>query len=218
MPLRDNFHRERVELATFLLLIVPAIVAASIAGGCPAPFALVASMTIARDVGLVALVAFFVWSNGEPVRALGVVPRRVPREVALGVALFVVMWLVLVLLDVVFGADTAGFGLRPRTAGDYALAVALVAVVAIAEEIVFRGYLILRLRAITANTPAAVVIATTLFALGHSYEGPVGIASAFALGLVFSIVFLWRRSLTAPIVMHFLQDLVAIVLVPALAR
>jgi membrane protease YdiL (CAAX protease family) len=218
VPLRDNFHRERVELGTFLLLIVPTLVVSGVANDCSAPFAVVASMTIARDVGLVALVAFFAWSNGEPASALGIVPRRAPRELALGAALFIAMWLVLLGLEVVFGADAASEPLQPHGAGDYTIAVALVAVVAIAEEIIFRGYLLLRLRAITGNTPAAVVIATTLFAIGHAYEGGVAVAAAFVLGLVFALLYLWRRSLVAPIAMHFLQDLVALVLVPALAR
>jgi len=34
--------------------------------------------------------------------------------------------------------------------------------------------------------------------------------------VVFALVYLWRRSLVAPIVMHFLQDFVGIILVPML--
>jgi len=34
------------------------------------------------------------------------------------------------------------------------------------------------------------------------------------MGLVFALVYLWRGSLVAPIVMHFLQDFIGIVLAP----
>jgi len=36
------------------------------------------------------------------------------------------------------------------------------------------------------------------------------------MGLVFALVYLWRQSLVAPMVMHFLQDFIGIVLLPAL--
>jgi membrane protease YdiL (CAAX protease family) len=34
------------------------------------------------------------------------------------------------------------------------------------------------------------------------------------MGLAFAFVYMWRRSLVAPIVMHFLQDFIGIVLLP----
>jgi membrane protease YdiL (CAAX protease family) len=36
------------------------------------------------------------------------------------------------------------------------------------------------------------------------------------MGLAFALVYLWRKSLVAPIVMHFLQDFIGIVLLPLL--
>jgi uncharacterized protein len=38
------------------------------------------------------------------------------------------------------------------------------------------------------------------------------------LGLAFAAVYLWRRSLVAPIVMHFMQDFIAIIAIPLAAR
>ena len=40
--------------------------------------------------------------------------------------------------------------------------------------------------------------------------------SVFALGMIFALVYLWRQSLVAPIVMHFLTDFTSIVLVAIL--
>jgi len=99
--------------------------------------------------------------------------------------------------------------------GELLLAIALVAVVALGEETIFRGYLILRLKAIT-TSPTAALLSATIFSLGHGYEGSAGVVTVGVMGLVFALVYLWRQSLVAPIVMHFLQDFVGIVLLPLL--
>jgi len=95
------------------------------------------------------------------------------------------------------------------------LASLLVIVVAAAEETIFRGYLILRLQAVTAS-PAAAVFSSVTFALGHGYEGSAGVVTVGVMGLVLALVYLWRQSLVAPMVMHFLQDFIGTVLLPML--
>ena len=96
----------------------------------------------------------------------------------------------------------------------YLLAAALVVVVALTEETVFRGYLILRLGAVTRSPFLAVLLSAVIFSIGHGYEGSAGVITVGFMGLVFGLVYLWRQSLTAPVVMHFLQDFIGIVLVP----
>jgi membrane protease YdiL (CAAX protease family) len=100
--------------------------------------------------------------------------------------------------------------------GEFLLAFVLVAVVALAEETIFRGYLILRLKAITASPAAAVLVSAAFFSLGHGYEGSAGVLTVGVMGLVLAFVYMWRQSLVAPMVMHFLQDFIGIVLVPML--
>jgi membrane protease YdiL (CAAX protease family) len=36
------------------------------------------------------------------------------------------------------------------------------------------------------------------------------------MGLVFALVYVWRKSLVAPVAMHFMQDFLAVVVVPLL--
>jgi membrane protease YdiL (CAAX protease family) len=55
-----------------------------------------------------------------------------------------------------------------------------------------------------------------IFSLGHGYEGSAGVITVGFMGLVFALVYLWRGSLVAPMVMHFLQDFIGIVLSPLL--
>jgi membrane protease YdiL (CAAX protease family) len=64
---------------------------------------------------------------------------------------------------------------------------------------------------------AAIAVAmAAIFALGHGYEGSLGVVTVGVMGLVFNLIYLWRKSLVAPIVLHFLQDFTAIVLAPYL--
>jgi membrane protease YdiL (CAAX protease family) len=218
-------QEQLVEASVFLGLILPSMVLGLFVvrqGGLG--FDVVAWATILRDVGLAGLVGFFVWRNGERWKRMGWSLRGWPREVALGAVLF---------LPVTFGArsvdallQTAGFSapatplpdLVPGPAfGQIALAVFLVATVAVTEETIFRGYLIRRFSAITRSPRAAVVLAAFVFSLGHGYEGTAGVITVGVLGVVLGVVYLWRGSLVAATVIHFLQDLVGIVLPPLVA-
>ena len=98
----------------------------------------------------------------------------------------------------------------------FLVAFVLVVVVAVAEETIFRGYLILRFRALLSSTTAAVVLSAVVFSLGHGYEGTSRVITVGVLGAVYAAVYLWRKSLVAPITMHFLQDFLGVILIPLL--
>jgi hypothetical protein len=51
-------------------------------------FVLAATATIFRDLGLVILILFFLWRNGEPVSRIGWTSRHPVRELILGVVCF----------------------------------------------------------------------------------------------------------------------------------
>ncbi len=221
-PTAPSKSEQRRELAVFLLLIVPSMVLSFFAVKTgDLGFVITAFATILRDVGLVALVLFFLWRNGESRSLIGLVFWKRRDDVVLGAVLFVLL---------AYGA-TAVDGLL-RMAGlsepstklpnlltatgnlQFVLAFVLVAVVAVAEETIFRGYLIHRISELTGSRVAAVVLSSLLFAMGHGYEGTTGVITVGLMGFCFALVYLWRGSLVAPITMHFIQDLVSIVLLP----
>jgi hypothetical protein len=79
-----------IEVAVFLFLIVPSMILSLFVvrqGGLS--FVLTAVATILRDLGLVSLILFFLWRNGESVKRIGWNLRRAGREAALGAALFI---------------------------------------------------------------------------------------------------------------------------------
>ena len=212
------------EISVFLFLIAPSLIFSFfyIKQGS-ASFVLTAMFTILRDLALVGLISYFVWRNGEPVARIGWTRRRWAREAFLGLLLFAPLSYGAAVLEV--GLRHIGFhvpktplpALVPgRSLAQAALALVLVVVVAWSEETMFRGYLILRLRSVTGSTAAAVVLSSIIFSVGHGYEGSAGVLTVGVMGLVLALVYVWRKSLVAPMVMHFLQDFVAIVLVPML--
>ncbi|RDX36395.1 CPBP family intramembrane metalloprotease [Kangiella sp. HD9-110m-PIT-SAG07] len=87
----------------------------------------------------------------------------------------------------------------------------------IAEEVFFRGFFLTSLRSSFGNrrwhTILAVAITTTVFALLHGYQGWIGIIdTAIYGGLSMSLLYLWRRNLTACIVAHGLYDVFAVLI------
>lgn len=228
-PPENSGPSERVQLAemlVFLFLIAPSLAFSFlVAGRGSATFTLTALATILRDLALVCLILYFIHRNGEPAARIGWIPRDWSREVAIGLLLFLPMFYSAALIETALrrigfsGPHKPLPSLVPRRSEkELALALLLVIVVAIAEETMFRGYLILRLRATTRNLPVAVLLSATVFAFGHGYEGSAGVITVGWMGLVFALVYVWRQNLIAPTVMHFLQDFIVIVLVPFLHR
>jgi membrane protease YdiL (CAAX protease family) len=223
-PVRATERRQHgVELFVFLLLLAPSLAVSLVVTAAPdLPFVVLALATGLRDVALVALVLFFLWRNGEPPTRIGWAPSRWPRELLLGVALFPFAALgSSIVVATLRALGLSGIrrpppALTPHGPAETVLAVLLVAVVAVAEETVFRGYLLGRLRELTRSPVLAVLLSTAIFMLGHGYEGAAGMAGVFALGASFAVVYLWRGSLVAPIAMHFCQDLVALTILPHL--
>jgi uncharacterized protein len=214
------------EMLVFLFLIAPSLAFSFlVASAGAATFVLTAIATMLRDLALVCLIFYFVRRNGEPLARIGWTFRNWSQEVTLGLFLFIPMFYGAALIETAL--SHVGFttpqkplpSLVPRrSAGELALALILVIVVAFAEETMFRGYLILRLNATTRSLLAAVILSTAIFSFGHGYEGSAGVATVGFMGLAFALVYVWRRSLIAPIVMHFLQDFIVIVLMPFLHR
>ena len=207
-----------IELGVFLFLVLPSMVLSFFAfkTGPGPPFALIALASMFQQTALLCLVLYFAWRNGEAFADFGWRRRRLGREMLLGAALYFPVAVSLALLQSALKhlglrtLDKIPEFLTPSGAGEILLAVLLFAVVAVAEEGVFRGYLIRRLRNLTGRPAAAVAGAAAVFCLGHGYQNPGGVAATFFLGAVFGAVYLWRGSLAAPIVIHFLQNLLTV--------
>jgi membrane protease YdiL (CAAX protease family) len=217
-------NEQFIEVAVFLFLIVPSMLLSffMIKQGNMS-FMLTAVSIILRDLALVSLILFLLWHNGEPIDRIGWTFKNGWKEAFWGLLLFVPFFYITAIFEQVLQVMGLSSPSTPlpsflTATGTVESLVAslLVIVVAVAEETMFRGYLILRLKAVTASPAAAVVLSAVLFSFGHGYEGSAGVVTVGVMGLVFALVYLWRKSLIAPIVMHFLQDFIGIVMLPVL--
>ncbi len=62
-----------------------------------------------------------------------------------------------------------------------------------AEELALRSYLVPRLLQVSGSKAVTVLVTSSLFSAYHLYQGPLGAASAFVVGLVFGTYFVARR-------------------------
>jgi membrane protease YdiL (CAAX protease family) len=212
------------EVSVFLFLILPSMALSffAVKQGVLS-FELVAWATILRDAALVCLILFFLWRNGEPAERMGWSFKHFWTEFAIGLGLFIPLYLGAGLLEDLLHKAGLSMPAAPMPSymipGDLsklALAILLVAIVGVAEETIFRGYLIMRFQDLNTGTPAAIVLSAFIFSLGHGYEGSAGVVTIGVMGLVFALVYLWRRSLVAPMMMHCLVDFMSIVVAPVL--
>lgn len=216
-------RRNLFEFAVVLLQFVPATLLSffAVEQDEATSFTLVAAGTILKDVTLVALILFLIWRAREPVRWLGLHARHAGREVAVGLALFLpVSVLASLAASVVSEAGLPGPSapaslLQPKSPGEIVLGLLMVVVVAVTEELIFRGYFLLRFSDLSRSRGLAILASAVFFGLGHGYEGWTGVTATGVMGAALAGIYLWRGSLVAPIVIHFMQDFVAMILIPA---
>lgn len=127
-----------------------------------------------------------------------------------------------VLQSLIAGGSPTSFadieGILPHTSGEKIFWVILTAVVAVNEELTFRGYLITRIsRLAGGRTWVGVLISSLAFASGHVYQGGGGFVLIFIYGVMFSILYIRTGSIYPGIIAHFVQDAI-VAIIPSLAH
>lgn len=78
---------------------------------------------------------------------------------------------------------------------------------AVVEEIIFRGYLIEKVRQLTGSTVLAVIVSVAPFGYAHlSGWGPVQLIPVFGAAVVLALLYVWKRDLPSNMLAHFLTD------------
>jgi len=219
-----DIKRSKLRELTLFLFICLASLAFPALLFCPeaCPFLILALITILRNLGLSALIFVILKLRGEPSSRIGWTRQDLGKNILWGILIFPLFYFsVGVVLDFFTRAGLSHIedvpaSLSPAGIWEIVLGGVLVLVVAFAEEIIFRGYLLARFQEITDSTWIGVFLSTLLFALGHAYEGVAGVMAVSYIGLVFSLLFLWKKSLAIVIVLHFLTDFIPIVIAPVL--
>ena len=87
------------------------------------------------------------------------------------------------------------------------------------EEIVFRGFLLGRLRVAfgavegspRSRTVMAIVVGGMLFGAGHGYQGLLGLVQTSAVGMALGALTVWRKSLWPAVIAHLTIDTIGLV-------
>ena len=143
------------------------------------------------------------WTLGD----IGLTRRNWVREgllgVLIGVALFVFAAVLFTALESILPASIPA-GVMPRW-GALVYGFALLTAFAPIEEVIWRGYAITLLRERVGVT-GAVLVSAVGFGAMHWWGGLNLVVASTAVGLIYAGLFLWRRSLVALIVAHFISD------------
>ena len=98
--------------------------------------------------------------------------------------------------------------LLPTTARERIAFVGVSLSAGIAEEIVFRGFLIAALMPVLGNALLAVLVSSFLFGVLHAYQSIFGVARAVLLGVALALSFVYSGSIYPAMVAHTGIDLV----------
>ena len=172
------------------------------------PFVVI--LSLGDTVALILLMLVMTRSHGERVRDLWLGPARSVPETVLGILLIPVVFLaVVVLLNAMrqwapwlHNVETNPLEQLAATPGEAAI-FAVVAILAggVREELQ-RAFLLRRFERHLGGAVAGVVILGIGFGLGHIVQGWDAVFTTSLLGIFWSVVYLRRRSVVAPIVSH----------------
>jgi membrane protease YdiL (CAAX protease family) len=78
---------------------------------------------------------------------------------------------------------------------------------AVVEEILFRGYIIEKVRQLTGNVALALAVSVLTFTFAHfAGWGLVHLIPVFGASVILALLYVWRRDLPANMLAHFLTD------------
>lgn len=173
---------------------------------------LLANSMIWATVTLVAI--YLTWRSGQPLSSIGL--RKENPFAALGAAIvttiviYAAVMVTAVTVAVLTRASQETMTAPAREIYDllgrpsWGTIIVIAASAGIFEEIVFRGFLLTRLRIVAGSWAPAIAVGSVLFAVPHVWEGRWAIVLILPVAVVLAITFLLRRGVLAPILAHFL--------------
>ena len=177
---------------------------------------------VGRSICVIAAVLYIMHTAPEPFTTFGFRKPRWVFDIGAGFTLFLVSWGLYWGLGTMVAMAFYYMGIEPSTESPHETGVfaapsgstILIQTVVFsafngfAEQLVITAYLVTRVRGLFGTTWPAIVIATTLFASYHTYQGFWGVFSAAIFGLLATTAFAFVRRIWLCVVAHFLGDLV----------
>lgn len=165
------------------------------------------------------LIRFLMALRGEVPDKIGWASANLPKEIGIGLftvpALFAATFSVKVGFQLFFPHwATVQNPLLELVKTDWDLGLFLVASIyagGIKEE-VQRAFVLTRFRDSLGGVYVGLFLWSLFFGYGHAIQGIDNAVGAGILGLLFGLLFIWRRNLTAPIVAHILYDVLTLII------
>jgi uncharacterized protein len=184
-------------------------------GSSPAPVA----SRVPLYLGLIAVEVSLFWFVTVGVRARGYKlvdlfgerwrnTARAVTDILCAIAVAAVLRFSGPFLFELLGRWKSGTGfLLPQTWSESAVWIAVSIAAGVCEETVYRGYLQRQLWSFTGNLPAAILLQSLIFGVGHIYQGwkPALVTAIY--GLLFGLLAAWRRSVIPGAIAHAITDI-----------
>jgi membrane protease YdiL (CAAX protease family) len=173
---------------------------------------LVANSMIWATVALVAI--YLTWRSGQPLSSIGF--RRENPVAAIGagivatIAIYAAVLVTALTVAILTRTSRETMTAPAREILDllgppsWLMTFAIAGTAGVFEEIVFRGFLLTRLRVVLGGWTAAIAVGALLFAVPHIWQGRWAVVLILPVAAVLSMTFVLRRSVIAPILAHFL--------------
>ena len=159
-----------------------------------------------------AVLAWLVVGEGLPISSIGL-RRPTWKGLLYGLAAAAALLIVFVIHSAVIvplfhlNAGAADAERSLILARPYWYRVLLVLRAAVVEEILFRGYIIEKVRYLTSSSTLAIAVSVAAFTYAHLASwGLVHLIPVFGGGVVFAVLYVWKRDLSSNMIAHFITD------------
>lgn len=173
-----------------------------------------------RELAILGLTGLLLWivvgRERQPLSSIGLRTNRLGRSLGLGILATVVIFAAVVAMLAIYSALGVSYGEGRTIAPSMAVTLLTVLRAGVSEEILYRGFALQRLEALTGSKRVAASAVILAFALFHYSQGLAGMVLALVLGAILTGFYLWKRDLVACITAHFLVDFIPNVALPLL--
>jgi len=216
-------RRGRETAILFTLFVVPGLTSSTPIAQVVGALGPLAALTI-RNTAFALLVLYLLDIQGERQLVISGRPEEVAFPVGVMIRVFAVLMGVSIAVSVIgtaIGGTNGAVGtpaivraLEERYPAGVWVPIITVAMISVgvAEELLFRGYLIARIQQMGRSRRSAVIASAVLFSIGHGYQGVPALVFSFCAGIVLGALWLRRSHLGAFAAGHAAYNLAALAL------
>lgn len=172
---------------------------------------------MAAGTGLLVLVLvwFILHKDGQSLRSIGLHGKKLSAELGVSIAALMAIYFAMLAVTAVFfvvyllwpQATESTLNDRYKLIGLFPalrwyFLVPFCLFVGFYEELLFRGFLLDRLRIALGSWRMAIPASALVFALGHLYEGPLAVLQIFIMGLILAAIYVRRGSIVGIALAH----------------